>query len=92
MELIPQTDTISNLKNHQAAVLAKIGQRPVLLLQNSKPVVVLVSPEEWNRTALRLRELEQDAVIRQRFQEAQSTHEPDLSLEEFMAPLEAGEP
>lgn len=89
MELIPQTDTISNLKNNQTTVLAKVRQRPVLLLQNSKPVVVLVSPEEWNRTALRLRELEHDEVIRQRLQALQQSNEPDLSFEEFMAPLEA---
>lgn len=92
MDLLPQTDTISNLKNNQATVLARVSQRPVLLLQNSKPVVVLVSPEEWNRTALRLRQLERDEVIRQRFQETQHTHEPDLSWEEFMTDLEAQEP
>lgn len=61
MELIPQTETISNLKNNQMAVLAKAGKRPLLLLQNSKPAVVMVAPEEWNRIALRMRELERAA-------------------------------
>lgn len=91
MDLLPQTDTISNLKNNQATVLAKVSHHPVLLLQNSKPIAVLVSPEEWNRTALRLRELERNEIIRQRFQAAQHSQEPDLTLEEFMSDLEASE-
>ncbi|GEM_PF-2738740 len=88
MELIPQTDTISSLKNNQAAVLAKMKKRPVLLLQNSKPLAVLVNPDEWNRSALRLRELERYELIRQRLQEAHTTAEPDLSVDDFMAGLD----
>jgi PHD/YefM family antitoxin component YafN of YafNO toxin-antitoxin module len=92
MELISQTETISNLKNNQMAVLAKVGKRPLLLLQNSKPVVVMVAPEEWNRIALRMRELERHEVIRQRLGEAQQSSTPDLSLGEFMADLEVDQP
>jgi PHD/YefM family antitoxin component YafN of YafNO toxin-antitoxin module len=88
MELILQTDTISGLKNNQSVVLAKMRKRPVLLLQNSKPLAVLVSPDEWNRTALRLRELERQEVIRHRVQEARATTQADLSVDEFMADLE----
>lgn len=88
MELIPQIDTISSLKNNQAAVLAKVGKQPLLLLQNSKPIVILVSPEEWNRTVLRLRELERHERIRQRQQQADQATQSDLSLDEFMADLE----
>ncbi|MDQ3248472.1 MAG: type II toxin-antitoxin system Phd/YefM family antitoxin [Chloroflexota bacterium] len=89
MQPMPQTETVSSLKNNQAAVLAKIRKQPLLLLQNSKPVAVMVSLEEWNRTAARLRELERHNIIRQRVQEAQATSEPDISFEEFMADLEA---
>ncbi|MCB0187260.1 MAG: type II toxin-antitoxin system Phd/YefM family antitoxin [Caldilineaceae bacterium] len=92
MELIPQIDTISSLKNNQSAVLAKVGKEPLLLLQNSKPIVILVSPEEWNRTVLRLRELERHERIRQRYHEAHQTNEPDLSIDNFMADLESSEP
>jgi PHD/YefM family antitoxin component YafN of YafNO toxin-antitoxin module len=88
MELLPQIDTISSLKNDQAAVLAKLGKRPVLLLQNSKPIAVLVSPEEWNRTALRLRQLELHELVRQRWQAAQTTDKPDLSIDDFFADLD----
>lgn len=88
MELILQTDTISGLKNNQAAVLSKMRKRPVLLLQNSKPLAVLVSPDEWNRTALRLRELERHEVIRQRVREARATTQPDLSVDQFMTEVE----
>jgi prevent-host-death family protein len=88
MELLPETDTISSLKNKQAAVLSKVKKRPVLLLQNSKPLVVLVSPEEWNRTAMRLKELERNEVIRRRLQGAHAQSDPGISADEFFADLE----
>lgn len=91
MNLIPQTDTISSLKNNQASVLAKLSKQPVLLLQNSKPLAVLVSPEEWNRTVLRMRQLERYEIIRQRLQEAQTSFAEDLSVDDFMADLEEAE-
>ncbi len=65
MDLLPEIETISNLKNNQDIVLAKVKERPLLLLQHSKPLVVMVTPEHWDQTArdlqalkLRVRRLE----------------------------------
>ena len=55
INVLPQVEKISVLKNNQAAVLAKVRQGPVLLMQRSNPAVVLVAPETWNALA---RELE----------------------------------
>ena len=87
MELLTETDTISSLKNKQSAVLSKVKKSPVLLLQNSKPLVVLVSPEEWNRTAKRLKDLEHEDQIRRRIQAAQGRETQDISMDEFFADL-----
>ena len=51
MELLPEIETISNLKNNQDVVLAKVKERPVLLLQHSKPLVVMTTPEQWDQIA-----------------------------------------
>ncbi len=57
MELLPQIETISTLKNNQEAVLSKVKDRPVLLLQHSKPLIVMVTPEQWDHTAQELQTL-----------------------------------
>jgi len=57
MELLPEIETISNLKNNQDVVLAKVKERPLLLLQHSKPLVVMVTPAQWDQTARDLQAL-----------------------------------
>ena len=57
MELLPQIETISTLKNNQEAVLSKVKDRPVLLLQHSKPLIVMVTPEQWDQAAQELQAL-----------------------------------
>ena len=57
MEMLPQLETISTLKNNQEAVLSKVKDRPVLLLQHSKPLIVMVTPEQWDRAAQELQTL-----------------------------------
>ena len=85
MHLIPHTETVSSLRNHQSEILSRVQKEPVLLLQNSKPTVMLVSPQQWNRTLLRLQELEEREQIRQRI--ARADQEGDISYEEVMADL-----
>lgn len=55
---ISQTETISNFKNHDAEVLTKLQQGPVLLLQGSQPAAVLVDPAEWNQHVAEMRNLQ----------------------------------
>jgi prevent-host-death family protein len=87
MLLLPQTEVISNLKNHYEQVLTKLAQGPVVLLQRSKPTAVLVSVAEWDRASKRLAELEEREMIRQRLQRAHANPTADVSLEEFTAQL-----
>jgi len=68
MQLIPQTASMYELKNHTRDVVAKFKAGPVLLMNRSTPQAVLVSPEEWNRTAKRLTDLEFELqALRARF-------------------------
>lgn len=59
MDLLPEIETISNLKNNQELVLAKVKERPLVLLQHSKPLAVMVTPEQWDQTARDLKALKQ---------------------------------
>jgi PHD/YefM family antitoxin component YafN of YafNO toxin-antitoxin module len=54
-----QTESVSGFRDHYDAVLKKLNDGPVLLLQRSRLAAVLVSHEEWNRIAARLKRLEQ---------------------------------
>ncbi len=89
MDLIPQTEPISNLKSNQSAVFAKVKQRPVLLLQNSRPLAVLVTPEEWNRAVLRIRELELLLLHHKRLLEMQTDPAQAVTHEELEEQLAA---
>lgn len=87
MSLIPQTEPISNFKNDQTAVLRKVKESPVVLMQYSKPAAVLVDPEQWNRTLKRLQTLERAALIQQRVADAHTNPGTDIGFDEFMADL-----
>ena len=54
---MPQTEAISNFKNHSNEVLTKLQQGPVLLLQRSQPAAVLVDPAAWNQYVAEIRKL-----------------------------------
>lgn len=89
MTFIPQTEPISNFKNNQVAVLDKVKKGPVVLMQYSKPAVVLVEPEQWNRTLRRLQEYERAETIRQRVADAHANPGTDIAFDDFMADLVA---
>ncbi|MBV7331366.1 type II toxin-antitoxin system Phd/YefM family antitoxin [Chloroflexi bacterium TSY] len=65
MELLPEIEQISVLKNNQSVVLEKVKSSPVLLMQRSKPVAVMVSPEAWNAAAKRMKQLEEQLARQQ---------------------------
>ena len=54
-----QTESVSGFRDQYDAVLKKLSDGPVLLLQRSRLAAVLVSHEEWNRIAIKLKRLEQ---------------------------------
>ncbi len=54
-----QTASVSGFRNNYKDVLKQVAEGPVLLLQSSQLAAVLVSPEEWNAIASRLKRLQQ---------------------------------
>ncbi len=67
INVLPQVDKISVLKSNQDAVLSKVKNGPVLLMQRSNPAVVLVSPAQWDATARHVAALEaENAALRAR--------------------------
>ena len=87
MNTLPQTDAISNFKNKHDAVLSKLRAGPVLLLQRSKPAAVLVSPEEWDRTAREMKRLKRivaadEALAQMRAGDYVSQEEYEAGLKE----------
>ena len=67
IHVLPQVDKISVLKSNQEAVLSKVKNGPVLLMQRSNPAVVLVSPAQWDATARHVAALEaENAALRAR--------------------------
>jgi prevent-host-death family protein len=89
ISVLPQVEKISVLKSNQAAVLAKVRRGPVLLMQRSNPAVVMVSPEQWDAVAQRLRELEWREEIHRAAIEAHNSQDADLSVEQFLTELQA---
>ncbi len=58
MQKVQQIVPISDMRNAQDAVLAKMDQAPVILAARSKPRAVLVNVDEWNRIATELERLQ----------------------------------
>jgi prevent-host-death family protein len=57
MNKIPQIESISRMKHQYNEVIAHLDAGPVVLTQNSKPVAVLVSPEQWNASVDELEDM-----------------------------------
>lgn len=80
MNSIVQIVPITEMRLHHSEVLAMLAEGPVVLAQRSKPAAVLVSVEEWNLIAARLKLSEAEvAVERQTFNSAKSV-KPDRQL------------
>jgi prevent-host-death family protein len=69
MDTVPQIVPISDMKLHQAQVIGMLEDGPVVLSQRGRPKAVLVSVEEWDRRARRLKELELLSLARARLAE-----------------------
>jgi len=57
MDII-RTASVSGFRNNYKNVLEQVIDGPVMLLQSSQVAAVLLSPDEWNRIAKRLKHLE----------------------------------
>jgi len=83
MQLMPQTEAISNFKNSCEDVLTKVRQGPVLLLQRSQAAAVLVDPLMWNQYVEEMRELRLMLLYYQRRDAAQKNPDTLVTHEEL---------
>ena len=58
MTPILRTAPISDMKSKQENVMEMLSSGPVVLMERSQPAAVIVSPDEWNRTAKQIAMLE----------------------------------
>ncbi len=58
MNKLPQTATVSDIRHRHLDVISKAKESPVMLSSKGKPVAVIVSPEQWNKIAERLEDLD----------------------------------
>lgn len=54
MEKVMPTAPISDMHLKQKELLKRVDKGPVVLMSRSQPAAVVVSVDEWNRTALQL--------------------------------------
>lgn len=74
---IPVTVNISELRQRQNELLARLEAGPVLLVQYSTPAALLVGVDQWNQLADDLEDLE-DTVTALKVQLALARGETDL--------------
>lgn len=58
MQVVPQTMPMSAFNKTPKLVVEAVRDAPVLVMNRSEAVGMLVHPEQWNRSAKRLAELE----------------------------------
>jgi prevent-host-death family protein len=59
MDTVPELVPISEIRKRQSEILVQLHDNPVILTQRGRAAAVLVSPEQWNRLIVRIKELEQ---------------------------------
>lgn len=62
MDKVMPTAPISDVHLRQKELLERLDDGPVVLMSRSQPAAILVSVEEWNRTALSMEAMQ--AIIR----------------------------
>lgn len=77
LTVTPTMVNISELRQRQNELLARLSDGPLLLTQYSKPAAVLVKPELWNQLIEELDELE-DTVAALKAELALATGEDEL--------------
>jgi PHD/YefM family antitoxin component YafN of YafNO toxin-antitoxin module len=56
---LPQVAPVSDMRLHQATILKKVRQAPVILMERgSRPALVCISPELWDTLAKYIDDLE----------------------------------
>ena len=89
---IPVTVNISELRQRQGELLARLPEGPILLIQYSTPAAVLMSVDQWNQLVQDVEDLE-DTVTALKAQLALARGESELvgwdEVEADLVPLAA---
>ena len=78
----PQFESVSNFRNNYNAVLEKLSNGPLYLLQHSSPAAVVLDPKHWDAILERLSVVEsledQVSAYRHKWLEASGQSKHDL--------------
>ena len=59
IQALPQIASVSDMRLHQAEIIRKAKDAPVILMERgSKPALVCISPEQWDALAKYIDDLE----------------------------------
>ena len=61
MDKLPQLASVSDIRHRHLNVIERTKNGPVVIANRAQPVAVMVSPEEWNKIAEQLEDL--DATV-----------------------------
>lgn len=82
----PQFESVSNFRNNYNAVLQKLADGPLYLLQYSSPAAVVLEPKQWDAILERLALLEdledQVAIYRHKWLTATGQNKHDIMTPE----------
>lgn len=85
MQPVQNTRPISEFRTHQDEILNQMDDAPVVLAQRSRPRVVLVNVEEWNKISERMNALEQAAKMLHNSLKAERKNQKHYSLDDLEA-------
>jgi PHD/YefM family antitoxin component YafN of YafNO toxin-antitoxin module len=78
----PQFESVSNFRNNYNAILQRLADGPLYLLQYSSPAAVVIAPEQWDAILDRLAQLDeledQVAIYRHKWLMATGQAEQDV--------------
>lgn len=57
MNRLPQIASVTDLRNNYPKVIRRLSDGPIILAQRSKPVAVVISPQQWDTMADELAQL-----------------------------------
>jgi len=89
MEKVMETLPVSELRSHQAEVLTKLKENPILLTQRGRGAGVLVHPDQWNEIVEALLEREDIIVAQERMLESKERPDVVQPLSKLRERLEA---
>lgn len=79
MNRLPQMTSVTELRNNYPSLIKKLSNGPVVLAQRSKPIAVIVTPEQWDLQADELARLRRIVEADRHFSEMRAGKFVDLN-------------